>query len=159
MRGSTATATDASRVAALLPGRVAVDGPDAAGKTTLADAVTALTGVARVRADDFLAPPEVRHADPSPGWYYAHAFDLAALRTAVLAHDDVVADGVFLMRPELDDLWSARVFLDVDPDEQWRRVLARDTPEVRARYATRYRPAYAAYRAAVRPERRADLVL
>ena len=160
MPASTATATDAARlVAALLPGRVAVDGPDAAGKTTLADAVAALTGVARVRADDFLAPPSIRHAEESPEWYYAHAFDLAALRAAVLAHDDVVVDGVFLMRPELDDLWDARVFVDVDPDEQWMRVLARDPEEVRARYATRYRPAYEAYRAAVRPERRADLVL
>lgn len=159
MRGSTATGTDASRVAALLPGRVAIDGPDAAGKTTLADAVAALTGVARVRADDFLAPAEVRHADPSPEWYYANAFDLDALRAAVLAHESCVCDGVFLMRPELDDLWSARVFVDVDPDEQWRRVLARDPEDVRARYATRYRPAYAAYRAAVRPERHADLVL
>ncbi|HEV2890026.1 MAG TPA: hypothetical protein VGX28_06585 [Frankiaceae bacterium] len=161
MPASTATATDprAARVAALLPGRVAIDGPDAAGKTTLADAVAALTGVARVRADDFLAPEHVRRAHPSPEGYYAHAFDLAALREAVLAHDDVVVDGVFLLRPELDDLWSARVFVDVDPDEQWRRALARDGADVLARYDTRYRPAYAAYRAAVRPELRADLVL
>ena len=156
MRASTATVTS---LAALLPGRVGIDGPDAAGKTTLALALAETTGVARVCADDFLAPADVRHADPSPEHYYAHAFDLPALRAAVLAHESVVVDGVFLFRPELDDLWDARVFLDVSPEEQWRRVLARDPEDVVARYATRYRPAYAAYRAAVRPEARADVVL
>lgn len=36
------TATD---LAPLLRGRVGIDGPDAAGKTTLADALAALTGL------------------------------------------------------------------------------------------------------------------
>jgi len=156
VRASTATVTE---LAALLPGRLAIDGPDAAGKTTLAAALAAHAGVPHVSADDFLAPEAVRHADPSAEHYYAHAFDLPALRAAVLAHDSVVVDGVFLFRPELDDLWDVRVFVDVDPDEQWRRVLARDPEDVRARYETRYRPAYAAYRAAVRPAERADVVL
>jgi uridine kinase len=159
---STATVT---RVTALLPGRVGIDGPDAAGKTTLARAVAAAAGVPHVAADDFLAPPAVRHADESAAGYYANAFDLPALRAAVLAHASVVCDGVFLFRPELDDLWDARVFLDVDPDEQWRRVLARDVARfgseaaTRARYESRYLPAYAAYRAAVRPDARADVLL
>ena len=165
MRASTATtATDVvRRVAALLPGRLAIDGPDAAGKTTLALAVATAAGVPVLHADDFLAPEPVRHADDSPEWYYAHAFDLAALRAAVLAYDDVVVEGVFLLRPELDDLWTARVLLDVTEEEQERRVLARDawaSPEaMRERYDARYRPAYAAYRALVAPERTADLLL
>lgn len=157
--------TDA--IAALLHGRVGVDGPDAAGKTTLADALAARTGLPRLSADDFLAPPEVRYAagDLDPVGYYAAAFDLPALRAAVERHDTVVVDGVFLFRPELDDLWDVRVFVDVDLAEQERRVLARDTDlfgsadVVRERYARRYRPAYDAYRAAVRPDARADVVV
>ncbi len=141
-----------------------MDGPDAAGKTTYADALALATGAARVRADDYLAPPEVRHASGryDPVGYYESAFDLSALRAAVLdAPLPVVVDGVFLFRPELDDLWDVRVFCDVDPDEQWRRVLARDpaTPDLRERYERRYRPAYEAYRLACRPEERADLVV
>lgn len=164
MRASTATATD---LAPLVEGRVAIDGPDAAGKTTLAEAVAALTGLPRLCADDFLAPPEVRYARGplSPEGYYADAFDLPALRAAVLAYDTVVVDGVFLFRPELDDLWDVRVFVDVDPATQEQRVLARDVgrigsaEEVRARYAARYRPAYQTYRDAIHPESRADLVV
>lgn len=152
---------------ALVRGRVAIDGPDAAGKTTLADELAARTGLPRLCADDFLAAPEVRYARGplDPDGYYADAFDLPALRAAVAAYDAVIVDGVFLFRPELDDLWDVRVYVDVDPAEQERRVLARDTarfgsPEaVRERYARRYRPAYDAYRAAVGPERRADVVV
>lgn len=155
------TATD---LAPLLRGRVGIDGPDAAGKTTLADALAALTGLPRVRADDFLAPPEVRYARGplDPDGYYADAFDLAALRAAVAAHDTVIADGVFLFRPELNDLWDLRIYLHVDPEEQLRRVLARDTPrhgaQTRERYEKRYRPAYDAYRNAVRPHEIADVL-
>jgi uridine kinase len=151
-------ATDAERLLPLLRGRVGIDGPDAAGKTTLAAALAALTGLPRVSADDFLAPAEVRHAHPGPDGYYAHAFDLAALRAEVERHDACLADGVFLFRPELDDLWDTRVFVDVGEAEQTRRVLARDG-DVLDRYAARYRPAYAAYRAAHRPDERADVVL
>jgi uridine kinase len=146
---------------------VAIDGPDAAGKTTLALALAALTGVPRLSADDFLAPPEVRYARGplSPDGYYADAFDLPALRAAVLAYGTVLVDGVFLLRPELDDLWDVRVFVDVDPERQRARVLARDVArfgsagEVLARYAARYVPAYEKYRAAIHPESRADAVL
>ena len=166
MPASTAT-TEATRIAPLVRGRVGIDGPDAAGKTTLADALAELTGLPRVRADDHLAAPEVRYArgSLSPEGYYADAFDLPALRAAVLAHEACVVDGVFLFRPELDDLWDVRVFVDVDPDEQRRRVLARDAArfgseeEVLRRYAARYVPAYEKYRAAIDPESHADVVL
>jgi len=153
---STVTVTDGSRVG--------VDGPDAAGKTTYADALAASCGASRVRADDYLAPEPVRHAGGryDPVAYYESAFDLPALRAAVLAAPlPVVVDGVFLFRPELDDLWDVRVFCDVEPDEQWRRVLARGEsgPDLRERYERRYRPAYEAYRLACRPDERADLVV
>ena len=154
-------------LAALLHGRVGIDGPDAAGKTTLADDLARRTGLPRLSADDFLAPPEVRYArgELDAAGYYAGAFDLPALRAAVERHERVVVDGVFLFRQELDDLWDVRVFVDVDPVEQERRVLARDLARfgsaeaVRERYERRYRPAYDAYRAAVRPDRRADVVV
>ena len=153
MRGSTVTATDlATRVR---PGtRVGIDGRDAAGKTTLADVLAGILPgvVTRVRLDDFQRPAEQR-VD-----YYRDASDLAAFAEAVrAATGTVVADGVFLFRPELDDLWDLRVRIEVDPDEQLRRATARgDAVE---RYATRYRPAHDAYEAAVRPAERADVVL
>jgi len=73
------------------PAAVAVDGPDAAGKTTLADALVApleTRGAAVVRAsiDDFERPRAERYARGrfSAKGYYRDSFDFAALRELLL---------------------------------------------------------------------------
>jgi len=73
------------------PVRVAVDGPDAAGKTTLADElgeVLRSSGrqVIRASIDRFHNPREVRYRQGanSPTGYYQDSFDLAALRRLLL---------------------------------------------------------------------------
>lgn len=62
---------------------LAVDGPDAAGKTTLADRLAERleAPVLRASIDGFHNPPEVRRARGplSPVGYYRDSFDLAAL--------------------------------------------------------------------------------
>jgi uridine kinase len=70
--------------------RVAVDGPDAAGKTTLADELAgSLVGrreVIRVGIDGFHRPRSVRlrRGSLSPEGFYHDSFDYAAVRRAVL---------------------------------------------------------------------------
>jgi uridine kinase len=73
------------------PLRVAIDGVDAAGKTTLADELAALVGalgrpVVRASVDDFHNPREVRYrqGSDSPEGYFQDSFDLATLRGALL---------------------------------------------------------------------------
>ena len=70
------------------PLRVAIDGVDAAGKTTLADElaepVRALgRPVIRASVDDFHNPRAVRYrmGDDSPEGYFQDSFDLATIRT------------------------------------------------------------------------------
>jgi len=82
------------RLAAALaaaPGRrvaVAVDGPDAAGKTTLADRLAEVLPVPAVRAssDGFAAPPAVRHRRGrlSPEGCYRDGSDLTSLTQRLL---------------------------------------------------------------------------
>jgi uridine kinase len=129
------------------PIRVAIDGVDAAGKTTLADELAALLaargrpviracidGFGRSRADRY------RRGELSAEGYWLDAFDYPALRADLLeplgpggtcryrtATFDVrtnqpraepfllappdavlVLDGVFLLRPELNDAWDLR---------------------------------------------------
>lgn len=142
-----------------------IDGPDAAGKTTLADAVAALLPppVVRASVDDFLRPYDERQALP-----YDESFDVPALVAAVLepfvasvGPGVLVLDGVFLHRPELRGFLTLSVFLDVPPEETLRRARVRDLDrfgslgEVERRYADRYLPAQARYR----PTVRADLVV
>ncbi|MDA0217978.1 MAG: hypothetical protein O3B22_00080 [Proteobacteria bacterium] len=96
------------------PAAVAIDGPDAAGKTTFADALVAplqTRGVAVVRAsvDDFELPRAQRHARGrySAKGYYRDSFGYAALRALLL---DPLASGLspVLVRTRAFDLASDR---------------------------------------------------
>jgi uridine kinase len=73
------------------PTRVAVDGPDAAGKTTLGDELAEVLrtrgrDVIRTSLDAFQRPRGLRYARGSldPRGYYEDAFDYHALRTLLL---------------------------------------------------------------------------
>jgi uridine kinase len=91
--------------------RFAVDGIDCAGKSTLAEALASLLHAERVSIDEFLRPVEERYrrGELSPEGYYRDSHDLERFRSAVeSAGRPLVADGVFLQRPELDDLWDVR---------------------------------------------------
>ena len=145
--------------------RIAVDGIDAAGKTTLADQLGVLLKAQRVCIDDFLRPEAERYARgvDSPEGYYEDSFDFAAFRAAVLAaNETVVADGVFLQRPELDDLWDLRIWVDVSFEESLRRAVIRDAhymEDARGRYERRYHPGQRLYLEQVDPRSRADIVV
>jgi uridine kinase len=83
------------------PVRVAIDGVDAAGKTTFADELAA---VLRRRGRD------VRRGELSPEGYYYDSFDYPALRQTLDTHASqdsiLLVDGVFLLHPELVEHWD-----------------------------------------------------
>jgi uridine kinase len=151
--------------------RIAVDGPDAAGKTTLAQELAAALAhdglaVVRVSIDDFLRPREERYrlGDESPTGYYEDSFDHDRFREAVMdARETVIADGVFLQRPEIVDLWDFCIFVDAEEKEILRRAANRDRPRLGGgvvdRYRRRYLPAQRAYAERLRPAERADAVV
>jgi uridine kinase len=85
----------------------------------------------------------------------------------VTAQNDSVLlfDGVFLLRPELNDHWDLRVFVRVDFAEavcrgvlQGQGVLG-SAEAALARYNSRYLAGQRIYLETVRPERLADLVV
>jgi uridine kinase len=156
--------------------RVGIDGPDAAGKTTLADELASTLEsrghrVVRASIDDFLRPPEERYrrGRDSPRGYYEDSFDYAAVRSLLdLRPADgalLVFDGVFLLRPELADVWDFRIFVSVSVEECLRRAAARDAEVLGSvegvvrRYRARYIPGQALYLAEARPAETADVVL
>lgn len=77
----------------------------------------------------------------------------------------LIIDGVFFLRPELNDLWDYRVLVACDPVEAARRGVIRDrawmasTEEVEQRYRLRYTPGERLYLDEVRPHELADAVL
>jgi uridine kinase len=186
------------------PVRVAVDGVDGAGKTTLADELAPLIErrgrpVVRASVDGFHRPraERLRRGAESADGYFEDSFDYAALRAALLeplgpggdrryrtavfdfrsdvpreggtglapADAILLFDGVFLLRPKLNDLWDFRIFVEADFEETLRRALARDVElfgsveATRRRYERRYIPGQRIYLGAVAPRELADLVL
>ncbi|MBU0512185.1 MAG: uridine kinase [Chloroflexi bacterium] len=85
------------------------------------------------------------------------------------SHQDAILlfDGIFLLRPELNDCWDFRIFVNVDFAVSVERAVARDaqrnpeysTDELRAQYARRYVPGQSIYLQTVRPLELADVVI
>jgi uridine kinase len=186
------------------PVRVAIDGVDAAGKTTLADELAAtLTQrrrqVIRASIDGFHRPRAQRYLQgaTSPEGYYNDSFDYGALRSALLqplgprgsrrfrravfdyradaphlAGEEVAPadaillfDGVFLLRPDINDQWDYRIFVDAPFAVTVERAVLRDTElfgsaeATRARYRERYIPGQQIYLRTVDPKRHAQVIV
>jgi uridine kinase len=157
--------------------RIGIDGVDGAGKTRLAEEVAAeLTArrrpAVRVTLDQFEQPMAERYVrgSLSPEGYYLDSFDLRRFRECVLSIGGppelvVVADGVFLHRPELADLWDATVWVEADLEVAARRGAERNLvwfdslDETHERYRIRYVPAQRRYIEEQRPHERATFVL
>lgn len=154
---------------------VGVDGPDAAGKTTLADLVARRLRprhVLRASLDSFLRPAEVRYArgELSAEGCYRDSYDYTRFHREVLTpfarggdRAVLVVDGLFLLRPELRDAWTLSVYLDVSPEEALRRARVRDRDALgdalEQRYVERYLPAQEIYRREADPLATADVVV
>jgi uridine kinase len=75
----------------------------------------------------------------------------------------LIVDSVFAFRPEYDDCWEYRIWLDVDPDTALRRGIARDRAaegeaEAARVHRDRYGVAEAIYLAEVHPQAKADVI-
>ena len=77
----------------------------------------------------------------------------------------LLPDGVWLLRPELAEVWDFRIFVSVESEECLRRAPERDTAiygsrqEVERRHRGRYIPSQRLYLAAARPAEVADVIV
>ncbi|GAB2571755.1 uridine kinase [Paractinoplanes abujensis] len=158
------------------PARVAVDGPPAAGKTTLADELAALLRgrghpVVRATIDDYLHPPARRYArgEFTAESCYFDTHDHRRLSREVLdplrpGDGVLIVDGVFLLRPELVDRWDLSIFVSVGLDRTVERAVVRESPtstraDVERRWRERYLPAQRLYFTRDAPTERAHIVV
>lgn len=186
------------------PFRVAIDGVDCSGKTTLAnelaDSLSAFPRfLIRASMDGFHQPREFRYRRGalSPEGYYEDSFNYHALRDYLLSplgsggslqyrksvfdfrRDSTIGeevllapknailllDGVFLLRPELNDLWDFRIFVDASFEITFSRAKVRDlslfdtVEEIEKRYLERYIPGQKIYLERVNPKKKAQLVI
>lgn len=87
--------------------------------------------------------------------------DHSAVLTAVSADAVLIVDGVFAFRPQLNDYWDCRIWLEADERESLDRGARRDRPwagsEAQSLLINRYLPAERLYREEVDPVSLADV--
>ena len=168
---------------------VALDGRCAAGKSTLAKALAAHAGTDRrvvvFHMDDYFLRPEQRTAErfATPGENVDHErfheeillpllnsqpvvyrpYDCRTQSLCEPIHapqaDVVLIEGSYCCHSALWDAYALRVFLDVDPQLQVRRILARNGQKMLDRFVGEWIPMEESYHASLGLRERSDLVI
>lgn len=161
---------------------LAIDGRCGSGKTTLAGVLAEKAGAQVVHMDDFYLRPEQRtperYAEPGGNvdWerlleevleplrgqgpvvyrpYDAHRqVMLEAVRLE--AEPVTVIEGSYSCHPELWKYYDIRIFLDISPEEQLKRILRRNGPEGLDMFRSRWIPLEEEYFREFRPDRDCD---
>ncbi|MCI8799141.1 MAG: hypothetical protein HFH88_04915 [Lachnospiraceae bacterium] len=162
---------------------IAVDGRCAAGKTTLAAALRERTGCQVIHMDDFFLRPgqrtEQRLQEPGGNVDYERfleevmlplsrgegfsyrAFDCRKMELADAVRVEpravTVVEGSYSCHPALWDYYSLHVFLDIDKEEQFRRICLRNGNQAAARFRELWIPLEEKYFAAYRIRERCEL--
>ncbi len=164
------------------PVLLAIDGRCGSGKTTLAKVLGEKSGAAVVHMDDFFLRLEqrtpARLAEPGgnvdrervleevllplrekrPVVYRPYDAHRPAMLEPVRLEPSplTIIEGSYSCHPDLWDFYDLRVFIDVPPEEQLRRIAARSGPEKLAAFQARWIPLEEAYFQAFSPEKHCD---
>ena len=164
---------------------IAVDGRAASGKTTLARQLAGVLDAGSVHMDDFFLPPELRtearYREPggnvhyerfaaevlprlaSPEPFSYRVFDCSTMRcdrTAEVRRSKWrIVEGAYSLHPKFGDYADLKVFYDIAPEEQLRRIRARNGEAGARMFQTRWIPLEEAYIRAYDVAGRADIVI
>ncbi len=165
--------------------RVAIDGRSAAGKSTLGRLLARVYDANLFHMDDYFLRPEQRteerYAEPggnvdrerfaqeilagldSGRAFTYRPFDCASgqLGPAVAAEPKPVAvvEGSYSLHPALRGGYDVKVFLDIDPQLQSRRILARNGAQMHRRFMAQWVPLEEAYFSALSIREACDFIL
>lgn len=173
------------RLQAWRSGIIAVDGRAGAGKSTAAELLRRVLDGGIVYMDDFFLPSELRSterlAQPGGNVHYERfieqvlpylgkndaftykIFDCSRMefhgQRTVAAGDWQIVEGSYSHHPVFGDYADLRVFVDVDADEQLRRIERRNGTQTLEMFRTRWIPMEEAYFAVHQIAEQADVVM
>ena len=167
------------------PRVVAIDGRAAAGKTTLATLLSQVLTAEVIPMDDFFLPAELRTAErlaQSGGNIHYERFRAEVL--PYLRKDESfsyrrfdcrimdysgwrlvkdsswrIVEGSYSCHPAFGDYMDCRVFCDISPDEQRKRIIKRNGPEMAEAFFTRWIPMEEQYFKTGRIKEKADVII
>lgn len=164
---------------------IAIDGPAASGKTTLAAQLAAHYGAHTLHMDDYFLQPHQRtperYAEPGGNvdWerflseallplsrgeaYKSRRFDCGSMN--LLEGETVqpaaltIVEGSYSLHPALAPHYDLRVLLAISPEKQSARILMRNGEEKHAQFMARWIPLENRYFAYTKIEERCDMRL
>ena len=162
---------------------VAVDGRSAAGKTTLSWELKKELGCNVIHMDDFFLRPEQRTGErlDEPGGnvdrerfieevmkplkagkaFSYRVFDCKSMTLTDSVHVEprpvTVVEGAYSCHPDMWDDYNLRIFLNIEPGEQLRRIMLRNGEETAKMFCDRWIPLEERYFAAYHIMERCDL--
>jgi len=178
-----------TRIDALLSGKahvvIAIDGPAASGKTTLAARLAKRYGADVLHMDDYFLQPHQRTPEryAQPGGnvdrerflaeallplshgeaYMSRRFDCGSMTllegVTVSPAALTIVEGSYSLHPALAAYYDLRVLLSVDPRTQSARILARNGEEKHAQFMARWIPLENRYFEQTHIEERCDMRL
>jgi uridine kinase len=164
---------------------MALDGRCAAGKTTLAKKLSKKYAAAVIHMDDFFLPAALRRPERfqelGGNVHYERFLSEVALRLMggrpfkyrafdcgrmdygdwVFVPDAklIIVEGAYSLRADFMELYNIKVFMDIEPDEQRRRIIARNGEAAYAVFAERWIPLEEKYINETGVLERCDIVL
>lgn len=164
---------------------LAIDGPAASGKSTLAAALAKHFHAAVIHMDDFFLRPEqrtpARYAEPGGNFdrerflsevvphlkngqaFSYRRFDCASMAlgetVTIPAAALVIVEGSYSHHPVLSHEYDMKLFLEISSTAQKKRILARNGEEGWKQFSTRWIPLEQSYFSAFSTREAADFVL
>lgn len=163
---------------------IAIDGRSAAGKTTLAVQLAEKFGLGVVHMDDFFLPFEMRsperlaeaggnvhrerfaaevipHLGSGKGFVY-NVFSCSLGKidgAAEIPQGGVIVEGAYSMHPSFGDIYDAKIFMDISPQLQRQRIIARSGEEKWHMFEQKWIPMEEYYHSQCKTAERCDLIL
>lgn len=164
---------------------IAIDGPAASGKTTLAARLASRCGAQVLHMDDYFLQPHQRtperYAEPGGNVdrerflseallplsrgeaYMRRRFDCGSMTLlegeAAQPAALTIVEGSYSLHPALSPYYDLRVLLDVSPEQQSARILARSGVEKHRQFIERWIPLESHYFTETHIEERCDMQL
>lgn len=149
------------------PFLIAIDGHCGSGKTTVANYLAKELGASLFHMDDFFLQPHQRTEDRlnQPGGnvdyerfkaeildhitdkdgitfrpFSCSKWQLEDEAITVPYHDIVIVEGSYSQHPHFQDAYQVKIFLEISPEEQKKRITARDGEAIWPMFETKWIP-------------------
>ena len=164
---------------------IAIDGRSASGKTTIAKQLKAVLNAEVIHMDDFFLPQDLRtparfaeaggnvhyerfkvevlpHLRREDGFSYRR-FDCSKMKPgemcSIAAGSWRVVEGAYSLHPAFGNYADLKIFFDITPAEQMKRIRRRNGEEKAKIFAARWIPFEEKYISQTKVKERADLIL